>query len=113
MKIPVAAPTSAELSSIIPDRSLFDVRLGPAPDGKYRHWDTFRHVAPPSDWSVAKAWLAVKLARRSLYRELPLLDLRGQPFVFALPNPALEMLHRIDRDAGGSIRGDAMLTQVV
>ena len=115
MKIPVAAPAvDALVSKGMPWHVLAGMnRLGPAPDGKYRHWDTFRHLAPPADWSPEQAWLAVKLARRSLYRELPLRDLRGKPFVFAVPNPALEMLHRIDRDAGGSIRGDAMLTHAI
>ncbi len=36
---------------------------------------------------------------------MPLLDVHGQPFRYALPSPALEMLHRIDRNAGGSIHG--------
>lgn len=114
MKIPVHAPTVDELSRAAPAELLAGARrFGPAPDGKYRHWDTFRHIAPPANWSSAQAWQAVKLARQSLYRTLPLLDVHGQPFVFAVPNPALEMLHRIDRDAGGSIRGDATLAQAI
>lgn len=86
--------------------------LGPAPDGKYRHWDTFRQIAPPRGATTEEAWLAVKLARKSLYRTLPLQDARGQPFLYALPNAALEMLHRVDRDAGGNIRGDEPIAQV-
>ena len=79
--------------------------LGPAPGGKYRHWDTFRHAPPSSHFSAQEQWFVVKLARRSLYRRLSLLDVQGQPFCYALPSQALEMLHRIDRNAGGSIQG--------
>jgi Fic family protein len=79
--------------------------LGPAPEGKYRHWDTFRHVAPPADYTLEQAWYGVKSARRALYQELPLLDTKGEPFRYALVLPLLEMLHRIDRDASGNIEG--------
>lgn len=85
-------------------------KLGPAPSGKYRHWDTFRHSPPLTDCSAAAQWIAVKLARRALYRPLPLRDLQGKPFVYAIPTPALEMLHQIDRNAGGNIRGSDQVT---
>jgi Fic family protein len=49
-------------------------------------------------------WLAIKIARLPLYQQLPLKDATGHPFQYALPAPALEMLHGIDRDASGSIR---------
>lgn len=78
--------------------------LGPAPRGKYRHWDTFRHVTTSDGLTPEERWLAVKLARRQLYQSVPLKDRRGSPFRFALPAPALEMLHLIDRDASGTIR---------
>jgi len=55
----------------------------------------------------------MKQARRSLYRPLLLKDAKGQPFVYALPNPALEFLHVVDRNAAGSIRGETSLAQVV
>ncbi|MEJ7811500.1 MAG: Fic family protein [Gemmatimonadaceae bacterium] len=121
MKIPVSPPPLHELVARVaasPDgvrryAHIFDLDgIGPAPGGEYRHWDTFRQVAPPAGHTVEEAWLAVKLARQSLYRRLPLASASGKPFVYALPNPALEMLHRVDRDAGGSIRGEAQLEQV-
>lgn len=87
-----------------------DSRLGPAPSGRYRHWDTFRHAPPIDDFTAEEQWFAVKQARRSLYRPLPLADLRGQPFVYALPSPLLEMLHQIDRSASGNIQGSDQVT---
>jgi Fic family protein len=121
MKLPVPAPTDGELLNQLftrpgaAERVLFEEarHRGPASDGKYRHWDTFRHVSPPEGLTAAEAWWTIKLARRSLYRRIPLADTAGKPFVFALPNPVLEMLHRIDRDAGGSIRGDETLAQAI
>jgi Fic family protein len=85
-------------------------RLGPAPGGRYRHWDTFRHAPPLADFSPEEQWAAVKVARRALYRELPLKDPDGGPFRYALPAPALEMLHQIDRNAGGNIQGSEQVT---
>ncbi len=80
-------------------------RLGPAPGGQYRHWDTFRQITPPEGLTSEEAWFGVKTARQSLYRQLPLLDTTGRPFQYALPSPLLEMLHKIDRDASGNIEG--------
>jgi Fic family protein len=85
-------------------------RLGPAPGGKYRHWDTFRHAPPLAGFTAEEQWAAIKLARAALYRELPLLDQRGRPFQYALPAPALEMLHQIDRFGGGNIQGNEQVT---
>lgn len=87
--------------------------LGAAPSGKYRHWDTFRHTPPSAQFSAEEQWIAVKLARRALYRPLPLTDVRGAPFQYALPNPALEMLHQIDRNAGVSLRGNIQGNELV
>lgn len=84
--------------------------LGPAPGGKYRHWDTFRHAPPLTTGSPEEQWVAVKLARTALYRVLPLKDPQGQPFRYALPNVALEMLHKVDRNAAGNIQGSDQVT---
>jgi Fic family protein len=79
-------------------------QLGPAPGGRYRHWDTLRH-APPDGFTAEEAWFGIKNARQALYQQLPLKDTKGRPFVYALPAPLLEMLHKIDRDASGNIEG--------
>jgi Fic family protein len=84
--------------------------LGPAPGGKYRHWDTFRHAPPLEGFAADEQWLAVKMARGALYRTLPLRDASGEPFRYALPNVALDMLHQVDRDASGSIRASEQVT---
>jgi Fic family protein len=87
-------------------------RIGPAPDGKYRHWDTLRHLEPPPGWTAEELWYAVKSARRHLYQPLPLRDTTGGFCRFALVGPVLELLHQVDRDAGGNTRGDTRIEQV-
>jgi Fic family protein len=118
MKLPVAAPDPNELTIRLLNETgganrlqqLVSSGLGPAPGGKYRHWDTFRQAPPLADFAAEEQWLAVKLARRALYRTLPLEDPSGRPFKCALPNVALEMLHQVDRNAAGSIAASSQVT---
>jgi Fic family protein len=79
-------------------------RLGPAVDGKYRHWDILRHLEPPPDLSAEEWWLALKMARADLSQELPLHDRQRAPFTISVPPVMHRMLHEIDRDAAGRIR---------
>jgi len=118
MKLPVTPPIFSELLRGVftgPNGTArFDqltrAGIGAAPGGKYRHWDKFRHAPPSEKFSAEEQWLAVKMARRALYRPLPLRDVNGTQFQYALPNPALEMLHQIDRKAGGNIQGSEQVT---
>lgn len=85
---------------------VFDLLLsgvGPAPGGKYRHWDTQRRVPPPEGYTAEEYWAALKLARHQFQRELPLLDHHGNPFSYTVCDPLLEMLHYIDRFTSGSV----------
>lgn len=118
MKFPVSPPTFVELIHTHLSAPELAARfaeiaragIGAAPAGKYCHWDTFRHAPPLAEFAAEPQWLAVKFARQALYRPIPLRDLNGAPFQYALPNPALEMLHRIDRNAGGNIQGSDQVT---
>jgi Fic family protein len=118
MKLPVAPPPTQELLrellSSPAGREKFTngaiSSMGPTTGGKYRHWDTFRHIEIDDGLSTQERWLAVKIARQSLYQLLPLVDKKGQAFRYALPGQALEMLHLIDRDASGSIRTSEQVT---
>jgi len=117
MKMPLRPPAYPSLLTELfaqPDGAERFVELmrqiGPAPGGKYRHWDTFRHSPPLEGYTSKEQWLAVKIARSSLYRPIPLVDAAGHRFQYAIPTPALEMLHRIDRTAGGTIQGSDQVT---
>lgn len=113
MKTPVSPPTFSEITSKLADGrmiAVFRSPVSPAPDGKYRHWDTLRHVTPPGDLTSEEWWLGIKFARQALYKHLPLKDAQGRPFKYATPVPALEMLHRCDRDASGVIQMPVQVT---
>jgi Fic family protein len=120
MKLPVPPPSrQAEFTRLLSSPSgverlqkLAALGLGPAPGGKYRHWDTFRHAPPRADFSAEEQWLAVKLARTALYQKLPLRDASGVPFQYALPSVALQMLHELDRYASGNIQAPDQVTNV-
>jgi Fic family protein len=120
MKLPVPPPAlQEELTKLLagPDggrrlQQLTGAGLGPAPGGKYRHWDTFRHAPPRADYPAEEQWLAVKLARTALYQTLPLKDSTGAPFRYALPNVALKMLHEVDRYAAGNIQAPEQVTNI-
>lgn len=118
MRIPVRPPDYREIVQRVmragPDQPAFEAmvggRIGPAPDGKYRHWDNFRHVDEQDGLSIEERWAAVKLARRQLYRPAPITDVSGRPFQFGLPPVALQLLHQVDRNASGVIGAPEQVT---
>lgn len=78
----------------------------PTPGGRYRHWHKLRYLEPPKGLTSELWWLAIKMARSTLLKPLPLLDREGRPFQFAVPDLLFEMLHQIDRKASGAIEAD-------
>ncbi len=114
MPLPLSPPKSLTiLEKLSQDKLavLFRETRSPLVEGRYLHWDELRHREPPAELNVEVWWLILKLARQSLYRQLPLLrDKTGQPFVFGMPEPVLVDLHHIDRDAAGEISSAAAVT---
>ncbi len=114
MKIPVK-PVAVErlLETVLTSNNFQNIILGgigPAPAGKYRPWDILRHLQPPADFTPEEFWLAVKLARQPLYQRLPLNDSAGSPFKFLVFDLTLKLLHEIDRNASGAIKGSDQVT---
>lgn len=72
-------------------------------EGKYRHWDTLRHLVPPAGFTTEQWWGATKLVRQPAYTELPLNDSRRHPFRYAVTDMSARLLHEIDLGAGGNI----------
>jgi Fic family protein len=107
MKIPVTPPPfdallkkfAGELDEVL------RLRLGPEVEGLYEHWDHLRHLQPPAGLDVEQWWLAIKFARISAYRPLPLREKSGQPLQLAISDSMLRQLHYLDREAAGSIEG--------
>lgn len=111
MKVPLSPPTLEVLLRSIVEAGgverltrLLGDPAGPAPNGRYLHWDELRYRQPPPGLSREDWWFSVKTARRLLYKPIPITDKTGRPFVFALVDPILALLHRLDRDAAGRIR---------
>lgn len=69
----------------------------------YLHWDELRYKTPPPGLTSEEWWAGVKLARRSLLRELPLTDVSAAPFRYALPDEVLQAIETIGRDSSGHI----------
>lgn len=111
MKIPLTPPELGSLAQAILDSGgverlahLFLNPQGPAPAGRYLHWDELRHRPPPADLTTEEWWFSVKSARNVLAKPIPLLDVAGRSFSVVLADPVLELTHRIDRDAAGPVR---------
>jgi len=107
MKIPVSPASFHSLvlkySADLP--KLIGMGIGPEVDGVYEHWDHLRHLTPPKSLGSETWWLTIKWARRPLYRDLPLRDKAQHPIKVAVTDCMLRMLHFIDREAAGSIKG--------
>jgi Fic family protein len=117
MKIPRRPSTLSEIlrEFSVPERAnrlpaILGAGIPPAPGGKYRHWDILRRIDPPEGLTSEEWWAGVKIARMPMLRSLSLYDKEGKPFQYAMPDPVLEMLHEIDRDASGQIAASEVIT---
>ncbi|MEX2324146.1 MAG: hypothetical protein WD576_00210, partial [Nitriliruptoraceae bacterium] len=72
-------------------------------DGRYRHWDSLRHMTPPGDLTAEEWWVGVRMARIQISQPVPIKDRQGRPFTIALPGVMLQMLQQVDRNASGQI----------
>ncbi|GAB2743699.1 Fic family protein [Amycolatopsis magusensis] len=69
----------------------------------YLPWDELRFRAPPEGFDVEEWWLATRLRRNSVLRQIPLADVQGEPFAYALPDEVLRLSEEITRNASGQI----------
>ena len=80
-----------------------------APSGKYRHWDTLRHLTPPEGLTHEEWWVGIRMAREVILRRLPLTDSEGRHFSYAAPDEAQALLHFIDQHASGEIKASEVV----
>ena len=105
MKIPLTPPRLDGLFAGLSSGGFPAVLHGQAlVRGHYLHWDQIRHRQPPEDLTPEAWWLGIKLARLGLLKPLPFQDKIGRDFQFGMPDPVLETLHDIDRQAAGHVR---------
>jgi len=108
MKLPQTPPDLSELMGKLQKPELMKTFIcagEPCPDRGYLHWDELRRRPLPDGVDSHEAWwLVLKFRRGASYRRLPgLLDKRGQPFLYALPDEVLRLLHQIDFHSGAMI----------
>lgn len=104
MKIPLTPP---DLDRILAKLGADDLNrlfgMPPTHEERYLHWDELRHRTPPEGFTPELWWVATKLARQGMLKELPLRDKHDHPIRFAMPDPVLLALHEIDRQAAGEV----------
>ncbi len=115
MKIPKLPPDLNTIWERIKDKprllsKTFGDDLGPSAKGKYLHWDKLCYYTPPKGLSHEEWWFALKIRRRNSFKQLPLLDKKGEPFKYLEVDPILERLHKIDQGTGGFIRMPDQIT---
>ena len=111
MKIPITPPDFQSLITDAvkgsPERLSEIISSGVKPDtkGRYHHWDKLRHLQLPSLISNHEEWwLAIKIARKALYKNIPHSDKDGNPFVFGEPDTVRRLLHEVDVHGGGELK---------
>jgi Fic family protein len=70
---------------------------------RYVPWDKLRWRDAPGGLTHEEWWLISKLARSGMKRELPLTDVHGQPFSYALPDEVLRGIESVDKHTSGRI----------
>ncbi|GAB3277095.1 Fic family protein [Actinocorallia lasiicapitis] len=109
MKIPKQPPDTkkilAELSSTNPHRliRIFTQASPNVVSEPYIAWDKLRFKEPPGDLSVEEWWVAIKIARQSAQRAIPLKDKNGRNFTYTITDEALKAIEYINRNASGFI----------
>jgi len=115
MRLPTnPPPLESIVTKLLPDQlgAVFRefASTGKGAGERYWHWDELRRRPPPEGFDHEQWWLRLKLARQGQYKQLPLLDKDGSPFVLASPELLLIDLHHIDRDAAGKIAAPGEVT---
>ncbi|MEM1127245.1 MAG: Fic family protein [Bacteroidota bacterium] len=106
MRVPLSPPPLQPLLGELAQAGhllRFAGTAGPAPGGRYRHWDKLRHLEPPEGLTHRLWWALIKLSRLAMRREVPHRDRIGRPSSYTLPDPLLKALAQIDRQASGQI----------
>lgn len=106
MKLPLKPPSNIEiLKEIVKEDKLLKVLEyipGNLPK-KYLHWDQLRFHKPPEGLTQREWWFIIKRQRDTTSKKITLEDKNNKPFEYDIVEPMLEMLHKIDLNAGGGI----------
>lgn len=100
-KIPVVAPTFAQLLKDIPEgsaqtRLFVQAAMDPPPDLEHLHWDALRYKTPPGEWTHREWWFVLKLGRMNRQVATGLAGTDETPFKFSLTDEVQSLLPKID-----------------
>ncbi len=110
MKIPVTPPSFNDLIDKIAEEprkigELLSSGIKADTQGRYHHWDKLRHLKLPTHISNHEEWwLAIKFARKALYKNISHSDKDGNHFVYGEPDTVRRLLHEIDIHGGGELK---------
>ncbi|MDP3589646.1 MAG: Fic family protein [Methylobacter sp.] len=114
MKLPLSPPCFETLLANIDSSKYYGLlssNLGATDtDGRYLHWDKLRHLQPPKGWTSEDYWLALKFARKKLYKILPFTSKSDKQFQFCMTDSIHRDLLWIDQNAAGRIGMDKPVT---
>jgi Fic family protein len=107
MKLPLPAPQIPELMDSEGDRlmAILTAQVGAEVNGNYEHWDKLRHRPAPEGLTTREWWLAIKMKRQAIRKRLPLFDKDGNAFCISITDSMQRLLHYVDREAAGAIKG--------
>lgn len=89
---------------------ILDATKGAMTTERYLHWSDLRFRKPPGDLSREEWWLGLKWGRSQWIKRIPLTDLTGRPFCFAVPEVAQRLLHELDQQLSGQIAVSEVVT---
>jgi len=107
------APSVSDLMESLKPANAVAAFTAPAdvlPRDRYLHWDKLRHLEPPGELTSEQWWLKIKMARGDDFRLLPLVDTKGKPFGYTLPDIVLRHLHHVDQRCSGEVAMDEVVT---
>jgi Fic family protein len=115
MKVPTNTPNGYSIITKIfsenSERGIQLIKISGPTDSKnrYLHWEKMQYLTPPEGFTIEEWWGGTKMARNTLYKELPFIDKNGQVFKFALPDCVLKELHWIDQNVSGQIASSSLV----
>lgn len=74
---------------------------------RYLSWEELRYKKAPAGLKNDEWWIGLKILRMNARRVTPATDKKGEPFTFSYTNMMLDLAHRIDLQAGGSVQAES------
>jgi Fic family protein len=104
MKVPAKPPEwEAAYLRAIDTLSVGELFRDPIDDSEYLAWDKLRFKTPPPGIDHELWWVIVKIRRNAQQRVVPLIDMAGKNFHYALTDAVLKQCDAITQRASGEI----------